>query len=603
MKTTIKKKAAAKKTAATKKTVTAVVQLPEGERKSIGIDLLDYHPSNRRRFFNQTALQELAADIALHGLINDITVRPKPDGRFEVLAGRRRTEASRIACLQTVHAHAIDVTDDVAKEIIFSENAHRENPHPLDDALLIAEMQEAKKSTKEIALRLCKSESFVLGRAKLIALIEPFQEMFIADSMSLQEALQLAAITPESQQEFYNENCSSWQTVKDFSLGNLSYELRRYTYDLLKAPFDIKNKKLNPVAGACSACPFNTATMSTLFPDEAKQAICTNKACYHNKCSLHYQLRLAELFAENPQAIVASSHMAEPLKRAVEQYPAANGLPVYDRYSLQIVTAPQPPDKNDYAGDSEEGAKRYFDETGFEQAKADYESDLYDYNQMIENGTIIKGLQVTSAEMAIVYFIEGKYTERQQVPRQTAKQVQEAIKAGTDTPELLQAEIDRINEREKRSKELDREKIQLRVHEAFTQHIKSQPELVLTPEDQLAARLLVFQSLDYAHRCEVEKTLNLKEAPDNEALNRMLAGLTEAQYSYLIRMALAGKSDSKFPNNITGYVLYQTAAGAGIDVAAIGSAQQQKATEREQNCNERIQDLEKRIEAMKTQAA
>lgn len=595
MKTAIKKKEAQRK--AVRQTTTADV-IPDGERESIALDLIDYHPSNRRRLSNQSALQELAADIALHGLIHDVTVRRKPDGRYELLAGRRRTEASRIACLKTIRAHIVDVTDDVAKEIIFSENAHRENPHPLDDALLIGEMQEAKKSTKEIALCLCKSETFVLGRAKLIALIEPFQEMFIADKMTLHEALQLAAIAPESQLDFFEENCSDWKEDEDFELGELSYELRRYTYDLTKAPFDIKDKKLVPEAGACSHCPFNTATMSTLFPDEAQHAICTNKTCYHNKCSMHYQTHLVALFAEQPAALVVSSNIAESLKKTVEQFPAANGLPIYDRYNVQLINAPSLPDKTDYTEDNEDGSETSFDETAFAQAMEEYDNDLHEYNQMVEKGTIIKGLQITSGDIAIVHFIEGRYTASDSAPKQTAKEVQEAIKAGTVTTELLQGEIERLQTREKRAKELDIEKVQLRVHEEFIKQIKSPSENALTQADHIAARLLVYHSLDYSHKSEVDKALHLKDAQTNEALYQLLAALTDVQYSYLIRMALAGKSDSKFPNNITAYTLCQTAAAAGVDVAAIESAQQQKAIERRKTCDENISKAQDRINQM-----
>jgi ParB family chromosome partitioning protein len=538
----------------------------------------------------------------VHDLIHDITVRLKEDGRYELIVGERRLRAARIAKLKTIPAKIVVLSDALAKEIIFSENVHRENKHPLDEALNIADMQSAGKSTKEIALRLCKSETFVLGRAKLLSLIEPFQEIFVAGKMSLQEALQIATIAQESQQEFVEENCTDWQD-EDFSLGELSYELRPYTYNLTKAPFDVKDKKLVPEAGACTRCPFNTATMSTLFPEEAEHAICTNRTCYHNKCSMHYQLRLAGLFGEKPNAIVVSSHISESLKRAVEAFPESTGLPVYDRHSVQLVNPPQAPDQKDYTEDNEDGSDSCIDETAFAQAVKEYENDLHEYNQMIEKGTIIKGLQITAVDVSIVYFINGKFTDSQVAPKQTAREVQEAIKAGTETPELLQGEMERLKTKEVRAKELDKEKVQLQVHGTFLEKAAKPSGSGLTQADHIAARLLVYQSLDYTHKHQVEKAFHLNEAATNEALYKMLADLTDTQYSYLIRLALAGKSDSKYPNNITGYTLYQTATGAGIDVTVIEAAQQQKATEREQTCNERIQDLERRIEAMKTKAA
>ena len=95
MKTAIKNRAGVNRKAAKTKAQTAnAVPIPDDERKSIALDLIDFHPSNRRRFFNEKALLELAEDIAIHGLLHDIIVRPKTSGRYELLAGRRRTTAS-----------------------------------------------------------------------------------------------------------------------------------------------------------------------------------------------------------------------------------------------------------------------------------------------------------------------------------------------------------------------------------------------------------------------------------------------------------------------------------------------------------------------------
>src|SRR6266542_1488384 len=128
MKTAIKKKVVAKKNAKQpKKQKEVAAVIPEGVNENIDESLIEFSPFNRRRFYNQKALEELAADIKVHGVIHNITVRVKPDGRYELIIGNRRLGAARIAGLKSMPAKIVKIPDDLAKEIVFSENAHREN--------------------------------------------------------------------------------------------------------------------------------------------------------------------------------------------------------------------------------------------------------------------------------------------------------------------------------------------------------------------------------------------------------------------------------------------------------------------------------------------
>ncbi|ULT38729.1 hypothetical protein KRR40_27020 [Niabella defluvii] len=79
------------------------------------------------------------------------------------------------------------------------------------------------------------------------------------------------------------------------------------------------------------------------------------------------------------------------------------------------------------------------------------------------------GIAISGAEIKPVYFNPDikdapEFSASGQV---TAKEVQQAIKDGSATPELLRKEIDRIKSREERFKELDRKKVQERLHEEF----------------------------------------------------------------------------------------------------------------------------------------
>lgn len=169
------------------------------------------------------------------------------------------------------------------------------------------------------------------------------------------------------------------------------------------------------------------------------------------------------------------------------------------------------------------------------------------------------------------------------------KTVQESIKAGTATPELLDTAIEGIKHREARAKEIDKDKIQINVLQQVEEKACDLANIKgLTENDRIAARLLVYQSLDYSSRSRVDTTLFKKV---KEVNLEVLKKLTDKEYSYLIRMALSCKSDSKYPTSETGITLYKVAEAAGVDVKAIEKDQQEKATARGERVKLRVKDL------------
>lgn len=182
----------------------------------------------------------------------------------------------------------------------------------------------------------------------------------------------------------------------------------------------------------------------------------------------------------------------------------------------------------------------------------------------------------------------------------TAKVVQAAIKEGTATTELLQGEIARIEEREKRLREIDREKVQKTIHELFTKKIEETKSFKLTEADQLAARLLIYEGLDYSARARVNAAL-FSGSKSGDTLQR-LEGLSESEWALLIRMALLSKPESKYSNSNLAPCLAQVAKAAGLDTEAIQKAQDAKAKERKEKQAARIKDLKKRMGGLKKAA-
>jgi ParB family chromosome partitioning protein len=570
------------------------------EYKMIALDVLDVSPLNYRKSFPKKEMDELAADVKQHGIISSLVVRRSDSGRFEIVAGERRFHAAKIAGLEEVPVSIVTLSDQEVIEIQLSENLQRSDTHPMEEALAIERLQSIYLNIDEIAFRMGKSKAFVHKRLKLVSLIVTIRELFSANKCTAQQAYEIASLSSDSQEDFYKEYCSEWQDDEDFELPDMEHTLDRFRYDLTEAPFDIKDKKLVPEKGACTSCSFNSATVSTLFPDQAKEAVCSNKECYKQKCEASFMLKIQKVFIDDkPEALLyyGNHEKYEDLLRLI---PEAAGMAQYNYYKVDTLSKPIPPSREDYINEVEESED---DEESFKEVLEEYERDLDDYEHSLESGKYRKGLLITEGNFSVVLFNPEERTSgstKVDLPR--AADVQSAIKSGTATVGLLQGEIDRIHSREERSMELDREKVQALVHDKFIERLKN---LVGKPTsaDQVAVRLILFQSLDYSARNTVLQTLFMGNEKfnhrDNGELYDQLENLSEDQFAYLIRMAVASKLDSKNPKSETGYFLYKMAGQAGLELEDFENGQREKTDKRQANQLEKISRIKKQMEKIK----
>lgn len=137
----------------------------------VPLDLLDANPFQPRREMEESPLSELVASIREHGLLQPITVRRVPGGRFQLIAGHRRLEAFRrlraggdSERYSTIPAHEkFDVTDEEMALLALVENLQRDDLSPLDAALGLARFQEAHRLSTEA---LCQRTGLEVDRAK-----------------------------------------------------------------------------------------------------------------------------------------------------------------------------------------------------------------------------------------------------------------------------------------------------------------------------------------------------------------------------------------------------------------------------------------------------
>jgi ParB family transcriptional regulator, chromosome partitioning protein len=130
------------------------------------------HPDQPRRTFDVDALSELAASIAVRGVIQPIIVRPAPSGSgFQIVAGERRWRAAQQAQLHRIPAIVRDFDEAETLEIALVENIQREDLNPIEEARaykrLIAQFQHSQEALARIV---GKSRSHIANLMRLLEL-------------------------------------------------------------------------------------------------------------------------------------------------------------------------------------------------------------------------------------------------------------------------------------------------------------------------------------------------------------------------------------------------------------------------------------------------
>ncbi len=153
--------------------------------KLININDIEPNRDQPRKYFDDTALQELADSIAQHGVIQPLLVRPLSDGGYQLIAGERRWRASRIAGLTEVPVVVREMTDQEAMELALIENLQREDLNPIEEAEGFKLLMDTYGFTQEQAAeRVGKSRPAVANALRLLVLPEEILDMVKSGKLS-----------------------------------------------------------------------------------------------------------------------------------------------------------------------------------------------------------------------------------------------------------------------------------------------------------------------------------------------------------------------------------------------------------------------------------
>ncbi len=165
------------------RTPTAVRELP--------LEKVIPNPSQPRMTWHEETLQELAASIKEHGVLQPILVRPSGD-HYEIIAGERRWRSSKIAGKETIPAIVERFDDATALEIALIENLQREDLSPLDEAVIYKKMtDELGYSIRQLAGKLGKDKGYVENRLRLASAPDDVREMVAKRYDTLSAAYEL----------------------------------------------------------------------------------------------------------------------------------------------------------------------------------------------------------------------------------------------------------------------------------------------------------------------------------------------------------------------------------------------------------------------------
>jgi ParB family chromosome partitioning protein len=163
--------------------------------RELRLDQIVPNPKQPRREFSESELQELQLSLQTSGLLQPIAVRPRGDGRFELIAGERRFRAASRLGWITIPAVIRDVSDEQLLSLALVENLQREDLNPIEEAQGYRQLiNEFGLAHQQVAQAVGKDRSTVTNALRLLSLPEDVQHLVRDGSLTLGHARALLGV-------------------------------------------------------------------------------------------------------------------------------------------------------------------------------------------------------------------------------------------------------------------------------------------------------------------------------------------------------------------------------------------------------------------------
>lgn len=185
-----------------------------GGVQQVAVEAIKRNPRQPRVHFKEEDLDELAASIREHGVIQPLIVSPKNDGTFILIAGERRWQASQRAGLKSVPVVTRQASNQELLELALIENVQRADLNPMEEAEAYHQLAEDFGLSHEmISRRVGKSRVAVTNTMRLTNLADAVKQALVDNKITEGHARALLGLSTQKAQT------SALQTIVNLSLS------------------------------------------------------------------------------------------------------------------------------------------------------------------------------------------------------------------------------------------------------------------------------------------------------------------------------------------------------------------------------------------------
>ena len=172
-----------------------------GSVSMLPIESIEANPFNPRTNFEKDALLELSHSIAVHGIIQPLTVRKLGRDKYQLISGERRFRASQMAGLKEVPAYIRVANDQTMLEMALVENIQREDLNAIEVALSYQRLiEECSLTQDQLSQKIAKSRSSITNHLRLLKLPADIQAAVRDNVISMGHARALVSAGDEALQ-------------------------------------------------------------------------------------------------------------------------------------------------------------------------------------------------------------------------------------------------------------------------------------------------------------------------------------------------------------------------------------------------------------------
>lgn len=276
-------------------------------------------PDNPRSRLSRASVQELAAAISVHGILNPLTVRRNgiAGETFTIVAGHRRFLAAQVVGLKTVpcRSYLPSMSDELAAPRMaaarIAENDQREDLEPLDESVAVRELLAQGLSPADAGALLGRSESWVRRRAGLVGLSPKILKLVRGEADPMNDGVRiatwpvawledLAAVPLEVQEKMLAKGDIAFIADRE----DLQLRLFDTTADLASVPWDVKEPDIVKGVPSCFDCPKRSSKMPGLFELVGeKSERCLDGVCFKGKHRAHAARTLSLAKKKHPDVL------------------------------------------------------------------------------------------------------------------------------------------------------------------------------------------------------------------------------------------------------------------------------------------------------------